>query len=177
MLLKTIFAGFGGQGVLFMGYSLAHAAMIEGYYVTYLPSYGVEVRGGTANCTVCISDEEIASPIASEPNYLVVMNKPSLLTFQNRVASGGEIFLNSSIIDTLPSRKDVIIHTIPAVLLAEKVGHTQTQNIVMMGAFIRSTGILTADSYIKGLKQIFGKRKKTAFELNIQAFNTGFEFQ
>jgi 2-oxoglutarate ferredoxin oxidoreductase subunit gamma len=92
MLVKTIFAGFGGQGVLMMGYSLAHAAMLEGYHTTYLPTYGVEVRGGTANCTVAISDEEIASPVASAPEYLVILNSPSLYIFQNKIASGGASF-------------------------------------------------------------------------------------
>jgi 2-oxoglutarate ferredoxin oxidoreductase subunit gamma len=94
MLIKTIFAGFGGQGVLSMGLSLAQAAMVEGKYVTYLPSYGVEVRGGTANCTVAISDEEIASPVASAPEFVVAMNQPSLIRFQNQVQSGGVLFFN-----------------------------------------------------------------------------------
>src|SRR5512134_1176422 len=109
MLVKTVFAGFGGQGVLSMGLNLAQAAMLEGKYVTYLPSYGVEVRGGTANCTVAVSNEEIASPVASQPDYLVVMNNPSLLTFQTRIAPGGAFFLNSSIITGRPNRSDVDI--------------------------------------------------------------------
>ena len=114
MMIKTIFSGFGGQGVLMMGISLAHSAMNKGYHVTYLPAYGAEMRGGTANCTVAVSDEEIASPVASEPDYLVVMNSPSLFTFQNKVTPGGTIFINSSIIDARPSRQDVktILHSL-----------------------------------------------------------------
>src|SRR5512133_1767118 len=104
MMVKTIFAGCGGQGVLMMGYSLAHGAMSAGYNVTYLPSYGAEVRGGTANCTVAGADDEIASPNASEPDNIVVMNTPSLYTFQNRVAPKGALFLNSSIIAVESSR-------------------------------------------------------------------------
>ena len=92
MMVKTIFSGFGGQGVLMMGYSLAHGAMSAGYNVTFLPAYGAEVRGGTANCTVAVSDDEIASPIASEPDNIVVLNTPSLYTFQNRMAPGGAPF-------------------------------------------------------------------------------------
>ena len=92
MLIKTIFAGFGGQGVLSMGLNLAQAAMLEGKYVTYLPAYGAEVRGGTANCTVSVSDEEIASPVASSPSYVVAMNQPSMIRFQNHLQSGGISF-------------------------------------------------------------------------------------
>jgi len=99
MITKVFFSGFGGQGVLMMGVSLAQSAMNKGLHVTYLPAYGAEMRGGTANCTVALGDEEIASPVASEPDYLVVMNSPSLTTFQNKVSSGGTIFINSSIID------------------------------------------------------------------------------
>ena len=94
MMVKTIVAGFGGQGVLMMGYALAHGAMGAGYNVTYMPAYGAEVRGGTANCTIAVSTEEIASPIASEPDHVVALNTPSLYTFQNRVARGGSLFLN-----------------------------------------------------------------------------------
>ncbi|MBP8980216.1 MAG: 2-oxoacid:acceptor oxidoreductase family protein [Syntrophobacterales bacterium] len=177
MIKKTIFAGFGGQGVLMMGYVYAHAVMSEGYHVTYLPSYGVEVRGGTANCTVAVSDEEIASPIASEPDYLVVMNKPSLYTFQNRVATGGSIFLNSSIIDTQPTRKDVLIHPVPAGDLAEQLGNARVLNIVMMGAFLRKTGLIAPESFLKGLKQILGEKKKAAMEINRKAFAAGYELQ
>ena len=101
MLVKTIFAGFGGQGVLSMGRNLAQAAMLEERDVTYLPAYGAEVRGGTANCTVAISDEEIASPVASSPEFAVVMNYPSLVRFQNQLESGGLLFVNSSLIESL----------------------------------------------------------------------------
>ncbi len=134
MQIKTIFAGFGGQGVLMMGYSFAHAAMNEGFQVTYLPSYGAEVRGGTANCTVAVSNEEIASPVASQPDYLVVMNNPSLLTFQTRIAPGGGFFLNSSIIKSRPNLKDVEIWEIPASDIASDLGNPRVLNVVMMGA-------------------------------------------
>jgi 2-oxoglutarate ferredoxin oxidoreductase subunit gamma len=175
MLSKTIFAGFGGQGVLMMGYSYAHAAMNDGFHVTYLPSYGVEVRGGTANCTVAVSDDEIASPIASEPDFLVVMNNPSLYTFQNRIAPQGSFFLNSSIIESRPSRKDVYIHEIPAGEIAAELGNPRVQNVVMMGAYIRKTGLVTADTYLKSLKTIIGEKKKSYMDLNRKAFTAGYE--
>src|SRR5512139_1730650 len=99
MLIKALLAGFGGQGVLSMGLNLAEAAMLEGKNVTFLPSYGVEVRGGTANCTVAVSDEEIASPVASAPEFVVAMNQPSLMRFQNQLQSGGILFFNSSLVN------------------------------------------------------------------------------
>jgi len=176
MLIKTIFAGFGGQGVLMMGYSLAHAAMSAGYHVTYLPSYGVEVRGGTANCTVAVSDEEIASPSASEPDSLVIMNNPSMTTFQNRVATAGTLYLNSSIIKNRPGRTDVRVYEIPAGEIATGLGNTRVQNIVMLGAFLRKTGLVKPDVYLQSLKTIMGERKKSVLEVNRKAFMAGFDF-
>ncbi|HPD56159.1 MAG TPA: 2-oxoacid:acceptor oxidoreductase family protein [Smithellaceae bacterium] len=176
MATKAIFSGFGGQGVLMMGYSLAHSAMNKGYHVTFLPSYGAEVRGGTANCTVAIAEEEIASPVASEPDYLVAMNSPSLFTFQNKITAGGVIFLNSSIIKDHPNRPDVDICSVPCSELAEEMGNSRVANIIMMGAFIKKTGIVTAEIYLKSLESILGSRKKSAAEINRRAFSTGFDY-
>jgi 2-oxoglutarate ferredoxin oxidoreductase subunit gamma len=176
MMIKTIFAGFGGQGVLMMGYSLAHSAMNKGYQVTYLPSYGAEVRGGTANCTIAVADEEITSPVASEPDYLVVMNSPSLLTFENRVTPGGTIFLNSSIVNVLPIRRDVKICAVPCGDMAQELGNVRVANIIMMGAFIKKTGIVPADIYLKTLGTIMGSKKKSVAEINQKAFAAGYDF-
>ena len=121
MLIKTILAGFGGQGVLSMGLSLAQAAMREGRNVTYLPSYGAEVRGGTANCTVVISDEEIASPVASSPEFVVAMNQPSMVRFQHRIQSGGVFFLNCSLINTEVVRGDIEVLKLPANTIARLI--------------------------------------------------------
>jgi 2-oxoglutarate ferredoxin oxidoreductase subunit gamma len=176
MQIKTIFAGFGGQGVLMMGYSFAQAAMFEGFHVTYLPSYGVEVRGGTANCTVSVSNEEIASPVASQPDYLVVMNNPSLLTFQTRIAPGGAFFLNSSIITGRPNRSDVDIWEIPTAEIATELGNPRVQNVVMMGAYVKMTRMVSAETYLKSLKSILGAKKKAAMEINRKAFEAGFNY-
>ncbi|PKN68551.1 MAG: 2-oxoacid:ferredoxin oxidoreductase subunit gamma [Deltaproteobacteria bacterium HGW-Deltaproteobacteria-10] len=176
MMIKTIFSGFGGQGVLMMGYSLAHGAMSHGYHVTFLPAYGAEVRGGTANCTIAVADEEITSPVASEPDNLVVMNSPSLTTFQNKVTSGGMIFLNSSIIDARPRRQDVKVYAVPCGDMAQEVGNIRAANIIMMGAFIKKTGVIPADVYLKSLETIMGSRKKSAAELNRKAFAAGYDF-
>lgn len=176
MMVKTIFSGFGGQGVLMMGYSFAHSAMSAGLQVSYLPSYGAEMRGGTANCTVAVSDDEIASPISSEPDFVVVMNTPSLYSFQNRVASRGAIFLNASIIEARPTRKDISVCAIPCGEIAEREGTPRSANIVMMGAFIKQTGVIAADVYLKSLEIIMGKKKKSLLESNRKAFNAGYEF-
>ena len=176
MLTKTIFSGFGGQGVLMMGYTLAHGAMTAGYHVTYLPAYGAEVRGGTANCTVCVSDEEIASPIASKPENLVVLNTPSLYTFQNRVAPGGALFLNASIVTVEPSRHDVRIFKIPSSEMAGELGNPRTANTVMMGAFLKVTGLVPPDIFLGSLEAAMGSKKKSIIEINRKAFAAGYEF-
>ena len=174
MQIKTIFAGFGGQGVLMMGYVFAVAAMREEKVVTYLPSYGAEVRGGTANCTVALSDEEIASPIASSPEFIVVMNKPSLHSFQNRVQTGGILFLNSTMIDEVPSRGDIEYVMVDAGNLAEGIGDMRTANMVMLGAFIKKGNLVSMDAATGGLKEIFQGKDKV-IEMNLKALMLGYE--
>jgi 2-oxoglutarate ferredoxin oxidoreductase subunit gamma len=176
MMVKTIFSGFGGQGVLMTGYSFAHGAMSAGYHVTYLPSYGAEVRGGTANCTVAVADEEIASPVASEPDYIVALNNPSVQTFQNKIASGGSMFLNSSIIEVYPSRKDIIVYEIPAGEISENLGNPRAANIVMMGALLKTIGLVPPEIYLKSLEIILGKKKRAIMETNEKAFHMGYDF-
>ena len=177
MLVKTIFAGFGGQGVLMMGYTFAQAAMMEGYQVTYLPSYGAEVRGGAANCTVAVADEEIASPIASEPDCLVIMNKPSLLTFQNRITHGGVMFLNTSLVDIRPFREDVVVYEIPLAKIANSIGVTRGHNLIMLGAFVRHTKIVSPETCLKGLEERMKGKKGTAWETNRKALMAGYQWE
>ena len=176
MILKTVFSGFGGQGVLVMGHVFAHGAMNEGYHVTYLPAYGAEVRGGTANCTVAVSDEEIASPIASEPDHVVAMNAPSLLSFQNKITVGGGLFLNSSIVQVRPSRKDLVVYEIPSSEIAEKLGNPRTANTVIMGAFLKQTALVKPEVYLMSLETILGGKKKSVLDANRRAFYAGYEF-
>ncbi len=171
MLVKTIFAGFGGQGILSMGLNLAQAAMLEKKYVTYLPSYGVEVRGGTANCTVAISDEEIASPVASSPDYVVAMNLPSLVKFQNHVQSGGTLFINSSLIDKEITRSDIEVVRIPINTIAEKLGNPKSANMVMLGALIKKSNLVSLDSIMAGMA-ITLKRKTS--NVNKEALTAGY---
>jgi len=174
MLIKTIFAGFGGQGVLSMGLSLAQAAMLEGKNVTYLPSYGAEVRGGTANCTVAVSDEEIASPVASAPEYVVAMNKPSLVRFQHQLESGGLFFINSSLIEADISRGDIHVVEVPASSIAEEMGSPRSANMVMLGAFTKKTNLVSLPTLIEGLEGTL-KGKKKLVAVNKNALTAGYD--
>ena len=175
LLIKTVFAGFGGQGVLSMGLNLAQSAMLEGKNVTYLPSYGAEVRGGTANCTVAISDEEIASPVASSPDFVVAMNRPSLIRFQNQIQSGGVLFVNSSLIDAQVSRGDLDIVEVPANSIAEDLGSARSANMVMLGAFTRKSNLVSIASVIDGLKDAF-KSKQRLLAVNRKALMAGYDY-
>ena len=174
MLIKTVFAGFGGQGVLSMGLNLAQAALLEGKNVTYLPSYGAEVRGGTANCTVAVSDEEIASPVASSPDFIVAMNQPSMVRFQNQIQSGGVLFINSSLIETEISRSDVDIIKVPANSIAEQLGSARSANMVMLGAFTKKSNIVSISSVIEGLKSAL-KKKQKLIAVNAKALMAGYD--
>jgi len=173
MLVKTIISGFGGQGVLSIGLSLAHAAMLEGKYVTYLPSYGAEVRGGTANCTVAISNEEIASPVASNPEFVIAMNHPSFMRFQNQVQSGGVLFLNSSLIQAETLRGDIEVVRVPSDDIAEKMGNRKSANMVMLGAFIKKSNLVSLDSVVEGLKYTL-KKKQKLMAINKEALTMGY---
>jgi 2-oxoglutarate ferredoxin oxidoreductase subunit gamma len=174
MLIKTVFAGFGGQGVLSMGLNLAQAAMLEGKHVTYLPSYGAEVRGGTANCTVAISDEEIASPVASSPEFVVVMNQPSLVRFQNQLESGGVLLVNSSLVKAEISRGDVDIVRVPAASMAEELGNAKCANMVMLGAFTKKSNLVSISTLIETLKTTL-ESKGLLFAVNRKALVAGYE--
>lgn len=176
MHIKTIFSGFGGQGVIMMGYVLAMAGMYEGKNVTCLPSYGAEVRGGTANCTVVVSTEEIASPVVSEPEFAVFMNNPSLFRFQNQVQSGGTIFLNSSMIESRPIRGDVEIVEIPANDLAKKLEEDKVTNMVMLGAFIKRSGLVSLETINRVLKDTFSSRNPEIIKLNRSALLLGYDY-
>ena len=176
MLTKTIFSGFGGQGVLSIGFTVANAAMFEGKYVTYLPSYGVEVRGGTANCTVVVSDEEIASPVASDPEFIVAMNQPSFARFQSILQSGGLLCVNSSIVDASSVRGDIEVLAVPTSELAEKLGAIKVANMIMLGAFVKASSIISFEFLIKNLTGILGEGKSKLIKLNKDALELGYNY-
>ena len=173
MLTKLIFSGFGGQGVLMMGYILAVAAMRDGMHVTYLPSYGAEVRGGTANCTVSISDEEIASPVASFPDYVIAMNKPSLIRYEGQIKDKGTLLLNSDLIDIEPTRKDIVVFKIPANTIARKLRSERIVNMIMLGALAGAANITGIDSLMNALAEVIKGKKAKLMELNRKGLEMG----
>lgn len=173
MTSKTVFAGFGGQGVLLMGYVTALTAMNQGKYVTYLPSYGAEVRGGTANCTVVVSDDAIASPVASNPDSAVVMNNPSLMRFGNAVRPGGIIMINSSLVQAQLNRDDVTVVPLAVSDLAHELGEDRSANIVMVGAFAEATGVLSIEAIKEALAETGLGKKEKVLELNRRALEVG----
>jgi 2-oxoglutarate ferredoxin oxidoreductase subunit gamma len=172
-MTKTIFSGFGGQGVLMMGYVLATAGMHEDNHVTYLPSYGAEMRGGTANCTITISDEPIASPVASFPDFAVLMNTPSVVRFEGKVKTGGTVFLNEDLVELWPKRDDVEVVAIPVNTTAERLGSVRSANMVMIGAFAQKTGLVSLKSLIKSVKEIFATKGSKVHKINSLAIKEG----
>lgn len=175
MLERDIFAGFGGQGVLLMGQLLAQAALIEGHNVAWLPSYGPEMRGGTANCSVTISDKKVASPIVDKPTALVAMNRPSLDKFESTLVPGGKLFINSSIIDRKASRDDIEVYYVPCTDIAIALGQPKVANIAMLGAYVEATGCVAAESIIEALQYKLGERKAHLIPVNREALAKGAE--
>jgi 2-oxoglutarate ferredoxin oxidoreductase subunit gamma len=143
---EIVIAGFGGQGCLFFGDVLAHAALHDGLQVTWLPSYGPEQRGGTANCTVVISDEPIASPVVADPTILVAMNRPSLDRFEPEVRPGGLIVADGTMVERVPTRSDVQALSVPATAIASELGSTRAANVVLLGALLALRPILSPES-------------------------------
>ncbi len=176
MLTKTIISGSGGQGVLSIGSTLATAAMLEGKYVTFLPSYGVEMRGGTANCTVAVSDEEIASPVASAPEFVVAMNQPAFVRFQGVLQAGGLLCVNSSLVNTESARSDIEILALPTSELAEKLGSIKVANMIMLGALVRVSNTISYDAMLKNLTEILGAGKAKLLKLNREALAVGYNY-
>ncbi len=176
MLQKTIMSGIGGQGILFSGLCLAWGALLEDRNVTYLPSYGAEMRGGIASCTVAISDEEIASPVASSPDYLVVMDNQSLMRLQNQSSSGGEVFINTSIVTGRPVRADIEVVEIPVNELAKATVGEQYGNMVMLGAFVYKTHQIKIATLVENMDIMLGKGKARFKDKNIEALNIGYGF-
>ncbi len=160
MLAKIMFAGSGGQGVLTIGNVLGNAAMSEDYHVVYLPSYGAAMRGGTANCTLSISDEEIASPVVSSPDFVVAMNQPSACAFINRLEPGGQMIYNSNLVDSVPYRGDVDLFPIPVNQIALEIGSERSANMVMLGCFLKLTKVVRLEAVLESIEHMMGGKKK-----------------
>ena len=172
---KLIIAGFGGQGVMAMGQLLTYSGMIEDKNVSWLPSYGPEMRGGTANCSVILSDEPVGSPVVTDSTASIVLNKPSLDKFENSVVPGGKLFINSSLIDKKSVRNDIDVYYIPANEIAIELGNDKVANMVMLGAFLEATKLVDIESILKAFTKVFGENKAHLVPLNKEALEKGAE--
>jgi 2-oxoglutarate ferredoxin oxidoreductase subunit gamma len=175
MLEEVIIAGFGGQGVMLMGRLLAYAGMLEGKNVAWMPSYGPEMRGGTANCTVIISSEEIASPVVPYPMSIIVMNKPSLDKFEPTVQKDGLIIINESLIDQKVKRDDVRIVRVPANDIANELGNLRVANMVALGTYVKKSGVVKLKTIFKALEKALAGRNQKLIDLNKKALKQGKE--
>ena len=173
---QILIAGFGGQGVLFCGKFLAHKAMDENKQLSWLPSYGPEMRGGTANCSVGLSDMPVGSPIITAPDVLVAMNLPSLQKFVDTVVPGGKIFVDSTLIDAKVERTDVEVFYIPATQMAKDAGFATLANMIIMGKVIKETGAVRFDNNKETLESFIPAKKAKLIDINCQALQAGYDF-
>jgi len=171
----VVMAGFGGQGLMAIGKILAKAAMEEGRHVTWLPSYGPEMRGGTANCVVIIDDEPIGSPVAREPRGVIVMNKQSIDKFEPTVKQGGVLIVNTSLIDRKSTRSDVRVIYVAANELAEKEGAGKSANMVALGAYVGVMKTTSAVAVEHAIEENFKGKRGSLGDINVRAFRRGFE--
>ena len=173
--IKIAIAGFGGQGVVLAGTILARAAMAEGKAVTGMISYGAEMRGGTANTSLVISDDEITSPIVERPNAAIILNQPSLDKFEKLITTGGTVIINSSLAEYSRQRSDLEIATVDATEIAIKLGNIRVANIVAIGAFIGKSKLVKPESAAAAIKETFSGKKEKLIEINIKALQAGIE--
>ncbi len=172
---EIIMAGFGGQGVMSIGQLLAYSGMTEGLNVSWMPSYGPEMRGGTANCTVIVSDSKIASPLTSKPDSVIVMNLPSQDKFSPKVKEGGLIVTNSSLIDKEVEREDVEVIKVQANKIANELGNTKVANMIMLGAYLAKREMISLETVKKSLTSVLPERHHGLIPLNEEALERGFE--
>ncbi|MBU4267783.1 MAG: 2-oxoacid:acceptor oxidoreductase family protein [Acidobacteria bacterium] len=168
-------SGFGGQGIISAGILLAQAGMIENKHVSWFPAYGAEMRGGTANCSVVVSSDEVASPIVARPDTVIVMNEPSLAKFEPMLKPGGLLIINSSLVNSKPQRSDIRVAYVACNKIAEEIGTTKIANMVALGAFMGLTGALGVEAISKALPKVFKRAKPELLELNVQALKKGAE--
>jgi Pyruvate/2-oxoacid:ferredoxin oxidoreductase gamma subunit len=172
--MQCKFAGFGGQGILTLGLFLSQIGMRAGYHVSWLPSYGPEMRGGTANCSVNVSRKRIGTPLVDVPNVLAVMNQPSLDAFEKTVPDGGIIIVDSSIVETQPNTERLKAVILPASEIADAVGTPKIANVVALGALVAATDAFPSEFVESTLRAVI--KKKNLVELNIQAYRKGYEY-
>jgi 2-oxoglutarate ferredoxin oxidoreductase subunit gamma len=173
MYQDVVIAGFGGQGVLLAGKLLAYAGMLEGRYVTWFPSYGAEIRGGTANCTVIIASEEIGSPVVQNPSAMLIFNEASFKKFEKKIRRNGQLFVNTSLVQEAPTREDLTRIEVKANDIAEQLGDIRVSNMVMLGAFLKKTGVVALDSVLAALREVLPQRRLSLMPLNENALKRG----
>ncbi len=171
---NVLIAGFGGQGVLFIGQLLANACMNEGLNVTWSPAYGAEMRGGTVNCTVCMSDDEVACSYIENPENVIALNGPSFERFENHIKPGGIMIVNSSLVKTPPSRNDITYKFVPMTDMAHHSGNEKMANIVSLGAFIKAFPVVKKESIIEIMHKKLTGKKADMLEGNLKALDAGF---
>ena len=174
---EIVIAGFGGQGILFSGKILVYAGMMDGHQVSWLPSYGPEMRGGTANCSVIISDDPIGSPIVNDPEILIAMNLPSLDKFENAIVKGGMAFIDSTLITRKVDRDDVKSFYIPCTQMANENGITGLANMIMLGKVVRELPGCNLETIYKAIQKVVPERKKDMLEKNLKAVEMGYNYE
>jgi len=170
---EIILAGFGGQGILFLGKMIALAGMIDGKEVSWIPSYGPEMRGGTANCSVVVSDRRIGTPVVTHPNVLVAMNRPSLEKFESTMQPGGHLLINKTLIEIPHTRQDIDVTYLEITGLAGELGNPRMANIVALGGLIGRVGLVSRDAVIEALKKELSGKKAALLDLNLKALDAG----
>lgn len=173
---SILIAGFGGQGALFAGKFLAYSGLIEGKHLSWLPSYGPEMRGGTANCAVTLSDEPVGSPIITEPNVLIAMNRPSFDKFEPAVVKGGYLFADSTLIDAVSERDDIKDFYIPATQMANDMGLAGLSNMILIGKMLKETGVVSVSDAKEAFEKFVPTKKAALIEKNIEALKAGFDY-
>ena len=174
---QIVIAGFGGQGILFTGKFLANKGLMDELQVSWLPSYGPEMRGGTANCNVILSDDPIGSPIISDPDILIAMNTPSLQKYVNDVVPGGQIYVDSSLVDAKVERDDVEVFYVPATKMAKENDISTLANMIMLGCVLENNSELTFDGTEALVRKLVPPKKAALIDLNMKALNMGKEFK
>ena len=177
MTTQILIAGFGGQGILFSGKFLAYEGLIDGKEVSWLPSYGPEMRGGTANCSIILSDSKIGSPIVDKPDILVAMNAPSFDKYINEVKPGGKVFIDSSLIEQKCERDDVEAYYIPATQIASEENLPGLANMIILGNVIGNSDIMPKENIEKAMQKVVSAKKQNLFDLNIKAVQIGYDYK
>jgi 2-oxoglutarate ferredoxin oxidoreductase subunit gamma len=175
MAYEIVLAGFGGQGVLFLGKMIASAGMIEGRQVSWIPSYGPEMRGGTANCSVVVSDRLIGTPVVPHPNVLVVLNRPSLEKFESKMQPKGFLLVNRTLIEIQHQRQDIEVAYVDITGIAARIGNPKLANIVALGSLIARVPIVSKEAAIEALRHELSGKKAALLDLNLQALTAGQE--